>query len=87
MELRMALMHFVEVQVIGGCCGTRPDHIQQLAEIAQTLKPKERQPSYEPAAASISALSPTIKIIHLIVGERLNASGSVCRIAQCRRLG
>jgi 5-methyltetrahydrofolate--homocysteine methyltransferase len=27
MELRMALMHFVEdlgVQVVGGCCGTRP---------------------------------------------------------------
>jgi 5-methyltetrahydrofolate--homocysteine methyltransferase len=45
LELRMALMHFVEdlgVQVVGGCCGTRPDHIQQLAEIATTLKPKER---------------------------------------------
>jgi 5-methyltetrahydrofolate--homocysteine methyltransferase len=38
MELRMALMHFVEdlgVQVIGGCCGTRPEHIAQLAEIGQ----------------------------------------------------
>ncbi|HBE34905.1 MAG TPA: hypothetical protein DD990_27295, partial [Cyanobacteria bacterium UBA11368] len=36
MELRMALMKFVEdwgVQVIGGCCGTRPEHIQALAEI------------------------------------------------------
>jgi 5-methyltetrahydrofolate--homocysteine methyltransferase len=45
MELRLALMRFVEdlgVQVIGGCCGTRPEHIQQLAEIAATLKPKVR---------------------------------------------
>ncbi|RMF62594.1 MAG: methionine synthase, partial [Cyanobacteria bacterium J069] len=45
MELRMALMHFVEdlgVQVIGGCCGTRPEHIQQLAELAPTLTPHER---------------------------------------------
>ena len=45
MELRMALMHFVEdlgVQVIGGCCGTRPDHIKQLAEAAQELTVKER---------------------------------------------
>jgi 5-methyltetrahydrofolate--homocysteine methyltransferase len=46
------------VQVIGGCCGTRPDHIKQLAEIAQTLKPKDRQPNYEPAAASIYGAQP-----------------------------
>lgn len=45
MELRMALMHFVEdlgVQVIGGCCGTRPEHIAQLAELAKDLHPKPR---------------------------------------------
>ena len=50
----MALMHFVEdlgVQVIGGCCGTSPEHIQQLAEIAKELKPKVRQPEVEPAAS------------------------------------
>jgi 5-methyltetrahydrofolate--homocysteine methyltransferase len=43
MELRMALMHFVEdlgVQVIGGCCGTRPEHIAQLAEIGQGIAPE-----------------------------------------------
>jgi 5-methyltetrahydrofolate--homocysteine methyltransferase len=42
-ELKMALMRFVEdlgVQVIGGCCGTRYDHIRELAEIGKTLKPK-----------------------------------------------
>ncbi|PPS40218.1 methionine synthase [Chroococcidiopsis sp. TS-821] len=86
MELRMALMHFVEdlgVQVIGGCCGTRPDHIQQLAEIAATLKPKERHPSYEPAAASIYSAQPYDQDnSFLIVGERLNASGS----KKCREL-
>ena len=86
MELRMALMHFVEdlgVQVVGGCCGTRPDHIQQLAEIAQTLTPKDRQPSYEPAAASIYSAQPYEQDnSFLIVGERLNASGS----KKCRDL-
>ena len=80
MELRMALMHFVEdlgVQVIGGCCGTRPDHIQQLAEIGQTLKPKERHPQFEPSAASIYSAQPYEQDnSFLIVGERLNASGS-----------
>ncbi len=86
MELRMALMHFVEdlgVQVIGGCCGTRPQHIQQLAEIGQTLKPKERHPSYEPSGASIYSAQPYDQDnSFLIVGERLNASGS----KKCRDL-
>ncbi|WP_375478230.1 methionine synthase [uncultured Nostoc sp.] len=86
LELRMALMHFVEdlgVQVIGGCCGTRPEHIQQLAEVAKDLKPKVRQPSLEPAAASIYTTQPYEQDnSFLIVGERLNASGS----KKCRDL-
>ncbi|MBN4005242.1 methionine synthase [Nostoc sp. LPT] len=86
LELRMALMHFVEdlgVQVIGGCCGTRPEHIQQLAEVAKDLKPKVRQPSLEPAAASIYTTQPYDQDnSFLIVGERLNASGS----KKCRDL-
>ncbi len=86
MELRLAIMRFVEdlgVQVIGGCCGTRPDHIQQLVEIAQTVKPKERHPSFEPAAASIYTAQPYDQDnSFLIVGERLNASGS----KKCRDL-
>lgn len=80
MELRMALMHFVEdlgVQIIGGCCGTRNEHIQALAEIAKDLTPKERHPEYEPAAASIYSTQNYIQDnSFLIIGERLNASGS-----------
>ncbi|MEH2401749.1 methionine synthase [Nostoc sp.] len=86
LELRMSLMHFVEdlgVQVIGGCCGTRPEHIQQLAELAKNLKPKVRHPSLEPAAASIYTTQPYDQDnSFLIVGERLNASGS----KKCRDL-
>ncbi|ELR96429.1 methionine synthase [Gloeocapsa sp. PCC 73106] len=86
MELRMALMHFVEdlgVQVIGGCCGTRPDHIAQLVEIGKTLQAKPRQYNYEPAAASIySAQTYQQDNSFLIIGERLNASGS----QKCREL-
>jgi 5-methyltetrahydrofolate--homocysteine methyltransferase len=86
LELRMSLMHFVEdlgVQVIGGCCGTRPEHIQQLAEVAKGLKPKVRHPTLEPAAASIYTTQPYDQDnSFLIVGERLNASGS----KKCRDL-
>lgn len=79
------------VQVIGGCCGTTPAHIGSLAELAQELKPAERpsrwdranaenvRPSfnYEPAAASIYGVTPYHQDnSFLIIGERLNASGS-----------
>ena len=90
MELKMQLMHFVEdlgVQVIGGCCGTTPAHIQALSEISSELKASHRpirtahqeRPSlgYEPAAASIyGATSYQQDNSFLIIGERLNASGS-----------
>lgn len=94
MELRMALHRFIEdwgVQVIGGCCGTRPEHIQALAEIGSVLQPKEREVrrsltpghsgrdlfGYTPASASIYTAQPYEQDnSFLIVGERLNASGS-----------
>ncbi|NES76176.1 MULTISPECIES: methionine synthase [unclassified Okeania] len=77
------------VQVVGGCCGTRPAHIQALAEAVEYTQLKERsvrknavgelrEPiSYTPAAASIySAQTYEQDNSFLIVGERLNASGS-----------
>lgn len=86
MELRMSLMHFIEdlgVQVIGGCCGTRPAHIEQLAQMASSLKPKQREFNFEPSAASIYSAQPYDQDnSFLIVGERLNASGS----KKCRDL-
>jgi len=86
MELRMALMRFVEdlgVQVIGGCCGTRYEHIRALAEISNTLTPKQRHPLWQYSAASIYSAQPYEQDnSFLIVGERLNASGS----KKCRDL-
>lgn len=79
-DLKGHLAHFVEdlgVQIIGGCCGTRPAHIKALADAAKTLKPKKREPLVTPSAASIYSSQPYIQDnSFLIVGERLNASGS-----------
>jgi 5-methyltetrahydrofolate--homocysteine methyltransferase len=79
-DLREHLQHFVEdlgVQVIGGCCGTTPAHIQALADMAKTLNPKQRNPLVVPSAASIYSSQPYVQDnSFLIVGERLNASGS-----------
>jgi len=79
-DLGEHLQHFVEdlgVQVIGGCCGTTPAHIQALSEISKNFKPKQRKPLVVPSAASIYSSQPYIQDnSFLIVGERLNASGS-----------
>jgi len=96
MEMRMQMMHFVEdlgVQVIGGCCGTTPQHIGALVELAADLRPAPRSVrdsgpaagpipqrlplGYEPAAASLYGITPYLQDnSFLIIGERLNASGS-----------
>ena len=91
-EMKMQLMHFVEdlgVQVIGGCCGTTPAHIGALAELAAELHATPRpvrtpesqhdRPllQVEPSAASIYGTTPYHQDnSFLIIGERLNASGS-----------
>ena len=97
LEMKMQLLHFVEdlgVQVIGGCCGTTPEHIRALAELSADLTPAQRpvRPGpgrgaahadprpllhYEPAAASLYGTTPYLQDnSFLIIGERLNASGS-----------
>ena len=91
-EMKMAMHHFIEdlgVQVIGGCCGTTPAHIAALAELAQEMTPAERpvrtpqaqlqRPlmGAEASAASIYGTTPYHQDnSFLIIGERLNASGS-----------
>lgn len=84
--LKEHLSYFVQdlgVQIIGGCCGTRPEHIQALSELSRELKPKVRSPQITPAAASIYSSQPyTQDNSFLIIGERLNASGS----KKCRDL-
>jgi 5-methyltetrahydrofolate--homocysteine methyltransferase len=91
-EMKMQLLHFVEdlgVQVIGGCCGTTPAHIGALVELAGEMKaaprtvrtPQSRHErpllQVEPSAASIYGTTPYLQDnSFLIIGERLNASGS-----------
>ncbi len=87
MELKFQLSHFINdlgVQLIGGCCGTRPEHIKQLSDLSkELLSSKDRlitltkERSIIPAASSIYESIPYEQDnSFLIVGERLNASGS-----------
>ena len=92
LEFKTSMSEFIGqygVQIVGGCCGTRPAHIQALADAVEETPLKERSVrknavgkvrtplSYTPAAASIySAQTYEQDNSFLIVGERLNASGS-----------
>lgn len=79
-ELSQFLAHFVKdlgVQIVGGCCGTRPEHIQRLVESVGQLAPKARQIDFVPSAASLYNSAPLhLDPPPLLIGERLNANGS-----------
>ncbi|MCB0988679.1 MAG: methionine synthase [Acidimicrobiales bacterium] len=79
-ELRDHQRRFVEelgVQVIGGCCGTTPEYIALLAEMAPSLTPAPRTPVHEPSVTSIySPVALHQDTSFLMIGERTNANGS-----------
>ena len=62
--------------LLGGCCGTTPDHIAALAKAVRRRKP------LKPRRASLAALSSARSFLHLdenqplfVVGERINPTG------------
>ena len=74
------LVHFATdfgVNIVGGCCGTTPPHLQLAVEAMQRISPKRRDAKLVPAASSIYFQQPYVQdSSFLIVGERVNASGS-----------
>ncbi|HZD00201.1 MAG TPA: methionine synthase [Actinomycetes bacterium] len=65
------------VNVVGGCCGTTPEHIRELVDAVGGRQPAHRRPSHEPAVASLYQSVPLDQdTTYLTVGERCNANGS-----------
>jgi 5-methyltetrahydrofolate--homocysteine methyltransferase len=79
-QFTASLTHFVKdlgVQVVGGCCGTTPEHIRQLVASVGGLSPVPRTPEFTPAASSLYQFSPLhIDPPPVLIGERTNANGS-----------
>ncbi|TAF75246.1 MAG: DUF559 domain-containing protein [Bacteroidetes bacterium] len=66
------------VNIIGGCCGTTPDHIREMAKMAEGKKPRKRA-NPEPFMR-LSGLEPatfTPESMFINVGERTNITGSI----------
>ena len=65
------------ITVVGGCCGTTPEHLRHVVEAVRNVTPAKRTPVLEPSLTSLYSPVP----IHqdnsfLIIGERTNTNGS-----------
>ena len=79
-EMKDYIREFAEsglVNIIGGCCGTTPDHIQAMAEAVVGVKPRKASEGIE--YTMLSGLEPLIirpETNFINVGERTNVTGS-----------
>ncbi|GAA0378503.1 methionine synthase [Streptomyces blastmyceticus] len=65
------------LSLIGGCCGTTPEHLRQVVERVRGMAPTARSPRPEPGAASLYQTVPFRQdTSFLAIGERTNANGS-----------
>ncbi len=79
-KMAAVLREFAEqglVNLVGGCCGTTPAHIEAIAEAVRALPP--RRPAEPPQRLRLSGLEPlTIgpETLFVNIGERTNVTGS-----------
>ena len=79
-EMQEYVKDFVEsnfVNIIGGCCGTTPEHIEAMAKAVDELKPRKRPETN--AISSYSGLEPLFvreDMNFINIGERTNVTGS-----------
>ncbi|HSP05727.1 MAG TPA: methionine synthase [Acidobacteriota bacterium] len=74
-----ALARFVEhgwVNLVGGCCGTNPDYIRAIAEVARNGKPRIPLAGRRTHISGIDYVECEEASRPLIVGERTNEVGS-----------
>lgn len=65
------------INIVGGCCGTTPDHIRRIAELARTAKPRKKP--QRDTLMHLSGLEPLTlrpESNFMNVGERTNVTGS-----------
>jgi 5-methyltetrahydrofolate--homocysteine methyltransferase len=65
------------LSIVGGCCGTTPEHIRHVVEALAGRAPAAREPLHEPSLSSLYQSVPLDQdTTYLTVGERCNANGS-----------
>ncbi len=86
--LAAALGEFVErygVRIVGGCCGTTPDHIRAIVARLESVEPRtpavrpdtDTSPPSSPLLSSMMTATPLVQEPRpTMVGERVNSQGS-----------
>jgi 5-methyltetrahydrofolate--homocysteine methyltransferase len=65
------------LNIIGGCCGTTPDHIRAMAETVRGLKPRAiPEITHTLRLSGLEALVARPEIPFMNIGERTNVTGS-----------
>ncbi len=65
------------VNIIGGCCGTTPDHIRAFAQLAENAQPHLLNlPTHHTWFTGLEPVSLTPESNFMNIGERCNVSGS-----------
>ncbi|ASU83754.1 methionine synthase [Nocardiopsis gilva YIM 90087] len=65
------------LSMVGGCCGTTPEHLRQVVERVHGRGVESRRPVSVPSAASLYQSVPFRQdTSYLAIGERTNANGS-----------
>ncbi|MEV7417255.1 methionine synthase [Streptomyces sp. NPDC089919] len=65
------------LSLIGGCCGSTPEHLRQVVERVRGLAPGARDIRPEPGASSLYQTVPFRQdTSYMAIGERTNANGS-----------
>src|SRR5512139_1013541 len=64
------------INIIGGCCGTTPEHIRMIAAIAAQYPPRKAQPPRRSVVSGLETLVVDQDTRPVIVGERTNVLGS-----------
>jgi 5-methyltetrahydrofolate--homocysteine methyltransferase len=84
-ELAQAMDSFIAefgLSLVGGCCGTTPEHIRQVADVVAgynngSAQRGERHVTFEPSVSSLYSAVPFEQDASvLVIGERTNANGS-----------
>lgn len=79
-ELAIALDGFIDdygISLVGGCCGTTPEHLSAVVKKVSGKKVHNRTPDLDPGASSLYQYVPFRQDkTYLAIGERTNANGS-----------
>lgn len=79
-DMGVHIHDFIEhgfLNIVGGCCGTTPDHIKKIVELAKGVEP--RNPNQPKPFTRLSGLEPLVitpEMNFVNIGERTNITGS-----------